>query len=354
MNKKWIAICLSLVLVVSLTSCKQKEELEYAAGDSYISLTDDSYIFMRMNNGQTTYYRQYLDTGLVKDIGTIENFVLSAKGAAKVGERIYFTALINDNGLEYVGLFEIDLETNTLSEVSKDAECSYDAYTFQCGKYVAVAKNVYNEATILSYIELYDPESKTALTILEKEIDTAATTGEIILRACSSDNELFILNDIGQGENFRPETTITKYIVDGEEGSAVKKDSVSLESVQEYIMAARVYQFLVMNSYVYMSNFSNDSVFGKIDGEIITPIIQGRNVEFAGVTDNHILLYERGSDKIIIVNIESGEYVYKNVETKYGYSIKCILLMGDNVVTVTKSPGKEDFIYVRQTDDVIG
>jgi len=46
--------------------------------------------------------------------------------------------------------------------------------------------------------------------------------------------------------------------------------------------------------------------------------------------------------------------VYKNVETKYGYSIKCILLMGDNVVTVMKSPGKEDFIYVRQTDDVIG
>ena len=49
--------------------------------------------------------------------------MLSTKGSAKVGQSIYFTVVINGGTSEYVGLYEIDLEENTLSEVARDNQC---------------------------------------------------------------------------------------------------------------------------------------------------------------------------------------------------------------------------------------
>lgn len=61
-RKRFILFALSVCLITMLTSCKHgvTQDFNFVAGDTYIALTDDSYIFMIMDGGKTTYYRQYL------------------------------------------------------------------------------------------------------------------------------------------------------------------------------------------------------------------------------------------------------------------------------------------------------
>lgn len=354
-RKRFILFALSVCLITMLTSCKHgvSQDFNFVAGDTYIALTDDSYIFMIMNGGKTTYYRQYLYEDTVKELGVIENFVLSTKGSAKVGQSIYFTVVINGGTSEYVGLYEIDLEENTLSEVARDNQCSYDAYTFSYGECVAIAKNIYGEDKVQTYIDVYDPQDNKLFTILNKEMNNESLEGAIILRACSDGDNLFTLMDIGTGGGSTPETSIVVCGQDGQSRAVKQEKKISLGSLEDYIMQARVFQMIVLNEYIYMSNYSNLSFFGKIDDDTISPIIEKHNLEFAGGGDK-IVLYERGSNNIIIVNPRTGEYSDKTIAGKNNYSIKCILANETDALIVLKSAGKKDYVYRQLISELVG
>ena len=352
--KKPILLCVCLLLTI-LTACGSDiaNGYKYAAGDTYIALVGDSYIFMIMDNGCTTYYRQYLNDNSVEEIGVINNFVLSTKGAAKIGERVYFTAVVNNNGNESVGLYEIDLGANTISEVARDTECSYDAYTFPFGECVAVAKYRYEGDLIYSYIDVYDPRSEEISTILDGVINNESLVGEIILRACSDGENLFALTDIGEDDSEAPETEVIMYSFNAESEETQNEKIIFPESLKDYIMQARVYQLIVSNNYIYMSNYSNCSVLGRINGGKIDPIVQGENLEFAGSTDDSILLYERGSNNLVVVDSLTGKFVKKSIEIEDNFTIKCVLLNEEDVLLVLKSAGKDDLVYKQLLNDFI-
>ena len=352
--KKMILLCLCL-LFAFLTACgyDASRSNKYTAGDTYIALVDDSYIYMIMSNGCTTYYRQYLNTDVVKELGVINDFVLSTKGAVKTGEGVYFTAVVYANGDEAVGVYEINLATNTISEVERDVECSYDAYTFPIGECVAVAKYRYEGDLIYSYIDVYNPKNGDIYTILESVMNNESLTGEIILKACSDGEHIFALTDIGEEDSGTLETVIIMYGFDAECGGVQKEEMILIDNIENYVMQSRVNQLIVSNGYIYISNYSNLSTLGRINRRKIDPIVQGENLEFAGSAYGSILLYERGSNILVVVDSATGEFATRSIEVDDDYTIKCALLNGEDLLVVLKSAGKEDLIYRRILSEYI-
>ena len=336
-----ILACLFLLLYINyFNKTSSLEPFNYASGDTYIAMTADSYIFMQMDSGKTTYYRQYLYEDNCIEIGEIDNFFLSTKGSAVVGQSVFFIAVvIVDEQLKTL-LYEIDLTKNSLSAVVSDYACNFDAYTFAYKDYVAIAKYYYESDNIRSCIDLYDPISKKIKTVLTANIDNVNLIGSIFLKACSDGENIYVLTDVGNGLGQNPTTNIVEY-----DSTFKPVRSLSIEKVHDYIMESRVYEMTIENNYIFLSNYSNNSVICKLKKDEVIPIIQQQDLEIVErATD--VLLYVRGSGSLFMLEPTTAQIKKIETELKNNFVIKCLLACDNKVLMIMKADGAPDYIVL--------
>lgn len=351
-----VVVILSALLVAFMVYVLQPktpiETIDYATGDTYMALLDDSYIFMRMNNnGKTVYYRQSLFENTVIKIGEIPDFFTSTKGCVIIGEKLFFSATTQNEQKIKNSLYEIDLINNSLSEVLTDNLCSFELYTFAYNNCVAIAKYYYEGDYIKSCVDLYNPKDNTVRTVLLHKIDNTNLDGSIILRACSNDKEIFVLKDIGSGSGQVYDTNISVYNVEQNFDTNVK--TISLGDIYEYIMKSRIYQMNVYGEYIFLSNYSNDSVFGKIEGGKIVPIKQLRHLEIASMSPN-ILLYLRYTNQLFLFDTSTSELKTASIQADNQYIIIYALAHENNILVVlaSKDDPTEEIVYLTSLEDL--
>lgn len=308
---------------------------DYATGDSYLSLVDDSYIFMIMDNGQATYYRQFLSDNRLLELGKIDDFSISTKDSVLFDNCIFFVASTQHSNEMKTSLYKIDLNSNTLSELTSDALCSFDAYPFLYQNNIAILKYYYEDTNIRSCVDVYNLSDGTTNTILSKNIDSETLDGSIILRAYSQDNEIATLTDLGQGEN--PPITNIEFF----NSNSHLMRTVSIENIKSYIMESRVYQMKTFDNYIYMSNYSNYSILGVIENGEISPLLQERYLELAGGTTN-IIFFLRGGNSIFILDSESEDIEEIDLDFNENFVIRTALSNDNGVLLVLRSQENND------------
>lgn len=326
----FLFLCLSFLLFGCENNTNQVSVPNYATGDNYLLLVDDSYIFMRMDNGQTTYFRQFLTDGKLLELGKIDNFLISTKDSVLLDNSIFFMASTQHSDKIKTSLYKIDLNENTLSELIDDTACGFDAYPFPYQNNIAIAKYYYEDNNIRSCIEIYNLSDGTTSTILSKDIDGETLNGSIILRAYNRNEQIATLIEFGQGKS-SPLTNIDLY-----DSNAQLIETISIEDIKSYIMESRVYQMQIIDNYIFMSNYSNYSIFGKIEYSKIIPLLQERYLEYAGGT-SHIILFLRGGNTIFRVDSKTGNTEELHLNFDKDYVIRTAIANDKDILLVLKS-----------------
>lgn len=341
----FLFLCPSLLLSGCKKESNQLSAPKYATGDHYDALIDDSYVLMRMGNGQATYYRQFLNDGRLLELGKIDNFFLSTKGSVLLDKNLFFVASTQNSGTVKTSLYKIDLSNNTLSELTGDTLCSFDAYPFLYQNNIAIAKYYYEGDNIISCVDIYSLSDGTTNTILSKKINNKTLNGSIILRACGKDDEIAALTDLGQGENSHT-TNINLF-----DNNAQLIDTISIENIKSYIMESRVYQMLIFDNYIYMSNYSNYSIWGAIEKNEITPLLQKRYLEYAGGTKN-IILFIRGGNTVFIVDPKTQNIEEKQLDFDSGYVIRTVISNDEEILFFLKSEDNDEIVRYLTIDQL--
>ena len=202
---------------------------------------------------------------------------------------------------------------------------------------------------IRSCVELVDPTTQEIRTVYSENMNNKTLEGSIILMACGSDNSdcLVTLNDSGQGLDQSP---ITKLIIYDEDYKI--NEVFSIDSVHDYIMSSRVNQLRVENDYVFMSNYSNRSILGRIENGEIIPILQQQELEIAGKSD-YLVLFTRGTNLILLLDLDTGVVNQISIPLDDDYSIKCVLSDNNKVLVVLKKDGDVDRVFLTDLEELI-
>lgn len=252
-----------------------------------ITLIDDGIIFTKQPqiSGddiiRMEYYRYYFKTNEVIKIGTVDNWAYEAS-YCNILHNNHLYMLISTGEIlysekRYLELYDIDLNTNTMSKLTSQlGGFPYSSMTYNEGK-LYIIKLI---STGGCYLEEYDIKSNDSTTIMEFEYDSNTDTGEMI-------RQIFPVNDNMALLKVKYETlnNISLYI-DIYDMKMNLQSSIDISSMSNDInqLAQGVSHFTVANKYFYYGNFSTLRYLGQIDKSNINSIIN-TNSTFAMATD---------------------------------------------------------------------
>lgn len=332
------------IICLSVLKTPEKTPINYATGDSHFGLTDDSYFFMIMGEDATRYYRQYLYEDKLIEVGAIEPFYLSTR-SVMLDKSIFISIATLENDRIKNSLYKIDIDKNELVRVSTDDTCRPDAYAFVYDNNIAILKYSFGEKIFRSFIDVYNPETNQLLTeIITDRMDNTASKGSTILQACSDNGYLYAFT---RNKNGTPDVSEGKLVVYNQNFELV--NTISISNIAEYIMGARVYQLSVKDNFVFLSNMSNDSVFGEIEQGNITPLLQEKNLEIASMSPR-MILYIRGTNQILQFDPMTRQFNKISVDIPNNYSIRTVLAHDNHLLVVLKSDYYDDMVRLITLD----
>jgi hypothetical protein len=176
-------------------------------------------------------------------------------------------------------------------------------------------------------------------------LDNKESVGSIILNCFVDGEKIYASVDVCDGEG-NTKSTIDEYGID-----FTKERSINIDDVSEYIRRSRPNEIAIFGDYIYMRNYSDDGLIGKIENNSVKSLIQERGLEVAlnradDQTRDKQLFYIRRSCNYFVLDIPSGTLSEKVFDTIENFSRLFVLANSDNVLVVLRADNDKLDRYV--------
>jgi hypothetical protein len=339
-----VALAVSIVFAVHVSpKHPEVKDLKSFAGNlgsdiDPVEVFEDSFVYVNMD--EIKYYRQYFDGRGVSELGQIDNFVLGVKANATVNNVLYFYTTVSIAGTDGEfgnNLYGIDLENNQLSLYHTDNEVNPAAMVYPyMGNLLALKSRTYDSASKAgiyeTYLENYDINTGSTEKVIEQTMDYTNLTGSMILACFVNGSKIYTLND-----DFAENGDISPHIMVYGENFQLEQTIYIDDDTADYIRSSRPNEIAVFGDYVYMRNYSGYAVVGKIEENVLVPILQTVDLELAlnrqdDRAQNIQMFYIRWTNTYYILDAEKGTFEELTLEPYEDYVFMYAKANSDNVM----------------------
>lgn len=240
-----------------------------------VTQLEDGFIYAKIPTGRTDkitkmdYYRYVFATKENIKIGTIENWSYEAGYCnSYISNHLFISVTTDINVAEKrtLKILDIDLDSNTMSEISSEkGGFPYNSMTV-AGNRVLITKVVTNG----SNLEEYNTETKETKKLMSFAFDDKSNVGEAV-RQITSDGSTISLLILKMEVN--GDTSLRMDVYDYEMKFLYSVDMSTIHS-DENELRQGVAHFSVLNDYVYYENFSLTRFLGRIEENTVKPIFE--------------------------------------------------------------------------------
>jgi len=312
----------------------------YKNSVAYIALQDDSIIYMEFKDSDSIFYRHSIVENTTIEIGVIPNFVISAGFAILSGESLYNQITVRGNdpkvnyGFKNV-LYKIDLDKNSLSQITSDTEYLPAAYIYPYKNKILslYAKRSSNHFT--AFMTVFDINKK-QFTSKSKDyvLDENSYKGNRIVNCCTSGELIYALT-IESSVDVNSQSTVnannhTTIKVLNEAFELINEIELG-EDVLALIANSRVGTMRVFGDFIFMRNYSGNGLIGLIENNSIKTLLIDPELDMAVNPNQQELprFFKRHTNKYYTIDEQNKCINEMELEIKEGYSILSMLSSGE-------------------------
>ena len=271
--------------------------------DDYIGLLplkNNHFIYYNLNNDTMSFYEFDMSTGKSQSIGNITPFISSNDSTVLLGDHLYFYAgtrssedTINTN------FYEINLETRKLNKLFTERLGQIHIYLQKMEDQALTYKGTVDKNIVTTFIDSYKPSTKKVKRLVSFQYDNSTNQGEFLYNIAATTEAFYAL--VEKRTTNKVSYSLKKYDKDG-----TYQQSYILKDFDELIKNSGIGTVKIMGDYVYIDNFSHQSLIGKITGDEVKPVVTCTGgIELA--TDN--------------VNDATDYYLFEQRDTEHFYAL---------------------------------
>lgn len=312
-------------------------------------------------NNTQTFFSYDLLTEEKREIGTVENFVMSTN-PLKYGvheRQLYFYMRTAQNNQEVTGLYELNLEEDNVNIFEQDnisGKLSYIA-TLNENVILSLKSNSSNfKNSEISYVEAYDFTNKKKKRIIQKEMNPNSLKGEKIWAITAKNQFIYLFVVDYDHDSWKIE-------VHDEKGKLIKE--YDCNDSKSFFFSDWVANIEVYGDYVIISSINDVSIYQMTDENIrLVAFASGAsgNIDsFYGAAnlsdsrDDLVVLSSRGKNFFLLDTVQEKLYVSPcmNLEDGTEEHIFQVAQNGPNIVYATFDPISKRRNYYYTNLDVL-
>lgn len=319
---------------------------------SYLALLDDSFIYSTayMDTKMTTYYRHYLNSNKIIEIGSVENVVLETNLSAYFEGAFYFYETVkNNNELSNV-VYSIDVKSNSLSMISEDKEYLPGAFIKQYDDIILTRQTLRKDNNdMITFVERNNPKTNKTISKSKNYYLEANNTGEYILNYSVFKDKIYLAINNKTAQNKK------NPIIEVLDTNFTHLYNINMTAVKDYIMESALGKMQIWNDFIFMRNFSGNSLIGKIEDGNIKSLFQENDLDMSFDLSNQLspVFYVRGTNKLIFPDETKGtiKTIKLDLSDYKGYTIKFVMSNDNNILitlyydSTEPNDKKEDLIF---------
>ena len=309
-----------------------------------------------LENGDIKYQTINLVTGKSIECGTIQKHLLNNNSNILKDNTVYFrVTTASDDGTAQIDNFcKLDLKRNQIEVLStKETHQSLGYLALLGDTFLSTTGFIGADGKSKTTIEQIDSNGKTQREVKAFWANRSSHTGEAMTNITAYRDAVYAL--VQRFESGEIATYIHSYSLSGEEMSSLNMQSYSTD-----FFYTPISDFTIVGNYIYMENFSGESIFGKIaDGEFHEISGIRESLILAQTNENtpeNLLFYNRESNAFFLFDPQSDTMTEKKIPLiPDNQNITFLLKSGELLVACTMDSveGIESSTYTIQMSDLI-
>ena len=325
--KKLITLVLWTVCMLALLAGCSSQGNEIGDINNYtpIALLDDAVIYNYIDDDGTLVIGCYdFSSKKQSDTVSVEGFYISSGNPAVIDDLVILPITLNTNEHK---LLRVNADTDT-SEMIFSEFNSYpmDAVsTMDADIYMLSTKK--DDSVTVNYIRKYNENTGDMDICIEKQF-TDIAGGQIAAFACSNENIYVLVNDKEAGNDTYIE------IYDGKTYDLLGELYFESE-LRDFVSNNGVVEFYCFDSYIYIRNFSDYGVIGKIENKQIKTVLElpdlrmvhnGKNTQ-----DDYYGFFIRNGREFYLLDVYADALYKTSLELSQDESIRNAISDGNNI-----------------------
>ena len=316
---------------------------EYSAMRGNLGIYEDKLLYSEIDSGKEIFYVLDFQTGLVQNVGTIENLAMSGGSKILINDTLYFHVYPYDKksgGMVNV-LYALDFSNNELSPIYRNN------YTKKLIPLVNIENNLYawqgnqTDEAYDSFFERIDEDGNpTRITIEQNDISKSTADDAVhgILYVDSDVENMYALEKTNceQGAKYY----VTKYTSDFE---CIRICDIS-SIFEDYEITQSISRFYAFGDFFFLSDYSDNAILCKCGEDEIEVLLCERNLTYAFDTcrnDELEFFYIRRTNDIYRLNLLTGVIEMPEYNLDNDNSFIRSILAYDNNLMISKRVGEE-------------
>lgn len=315
------AVCI-LVLVVG---CSNKgNEIDNINDYAPIALLDDEIVYSYVDNGDVLVIGCYETSSKKKsDITRVEGFYISSGIPAVINDTVMLPVTLNTNEHK---LLMVNVDSGT-SEIAFSEFNSYPIDTVSAmNTDVYMLSTMKDDVAATSYIRKYNKNTGNMDICIEKQFTSAGE--QIAAFACGNENVYVMVY------NMDTENDTYIEIYDGDNFNLLGKLYFDSE-LQNFVSDNGIVEFYCYDSYIYIRNYSDCGVIGKIENNQIKTFLDFPNLRMShnckNTPDNYYGFFVRSGKDFYFLDIYTDTLYKTSLELLQDESIRSVISDGNNI-----------------------
>ena len=309
-----------------LAGCsRQENEIGDINNYTPIALLDDAVVYSYIDDDGALVIGDYdFSSKKQSDTGRVEEFYISSGKPVVIDDSIILPITL---GTSEHKLLMVNADSDT-SEMIFSEFNSYpmDAVSIM-GTDIYMLSTMKDDVTTLSYIRKYNENTGNMDICIEKQFTDIAGE-QITAFACSNENIYVLANNM----ETKNDTYIEIY--DGKTYDLLGKVYFETE-LTDFVSNNGIVEFYCFDGYIYIRNFSDYGVIGKIENDQIKTVLELPNLRMAyngkNTQDDYYGFFVRGGREFYLLDVHADILYKTSLELSQDESIRNAISDGKNV-----------------------
>lgn len=313
-------------MLALLVGCSgQENEIGDINNYTPIALLNDAVVYNYIDGGGALVIGRYdFSSKKQSDTVRVEEFYISSGKPAVIDDSIILPVTLGTNEHKL-------LMVNADSDTSEMIFSEFNSYPMDAVSIMStdiyMLSTMKDDVATLSYIRKYNENIGNMDICIEKQFTDIA--GEQIMAfACNNENIYVLANNM----ETKNDTYIEIY--DGKTYNLLSK--VYFESeVRDFVSNNGIAEFYCFDSYIYIRNFSDYGVIGKIENNQIKPVLELPNLRMAyngkNTQDDWYGFFVRGGREFYLLDVYADVLYETSIELSQDESIRNAISDGKNI-----------------------